>query len=115
MACKRKSHLKIHMSVNARIRKILSMKVTYKQFHDGRALPELVGDITKPDRKTTVCKLLTDGACDDNNVFGCLSDNGILPCIKTRKNAGVNLKTKHIHKSVSFGEEPPVCKDGRTA
>ena len=28
---KRKGHLKIHMSVNARNRKILSMKVTYKQ------------------------------------------------------------------------------------
>ena len=70
MEYKKKGYLKIHISVNARNRKILSMKVTDKQVHDGRALPELVGDTTKPDRKITVCKLFADGAYDGNDVFG---------------------------------------------
>ena len=98
---KRKGYLKIHMSVNVRNRKILSMKVTDEHVHDGKALPELVDDIIKPNRKTTVCKLFADGAYDGNDVFRCLSDNGILPCIKTRKNARIKLKTNHILRNLS--------------
>ena len=40
-------------------------------------------------------------ARDGNGVFRCLSDNGILPCIKVRKNAGVRLKTGHILRNLS--------------
>ena len=50
---KRKGYLKIHISVNVRNKKILSMKVTDEHVHDGKALPELVDDIIKSDRKTT--------------------------------------------------------------
>ena len=62
---KRKGYLKIHISVNVKTKKILSMKVTDEHVHDGKALPELVDDIIKSDRKTTVCKLFADGACDE--------------------------------------------------
>ena len=68
------------------------MKVTDEQVHNGKALPELVDNIKKSDRKTTVFKLFADGAYDGNDVFGYLSDNGILPCTKTRKNARIKLK-----------------------
>jgi hypothetical protein len=66
---KRKAYLKIHISVNVRNRKILSMRLTDEHVHDGKALPELVDDITKSDRQTTVCKLFADGAYDGNDVF----------------------------------------------
>ena len=41
------------------------------------------------------------GPVMSNDVFRCLSDNGILPCIKTRKNARVKLKTNHILRNLS--------------
>ena len=97
----KKGYLKIHISVNVRNKKILSMKVTDEHVHDGKALPELVDNITKPDRKTTVFKLFADGAYDGNDVFRHLSDNGILPCIKTRKNARIKLSTNHILRNFS--------------
>jgi hypothetical protein len=103
---KRKAYLKVHMSVNVRNKKIFSMKVTDEHAHDGKVLPELVDDIKKPDEKTTVCKLFADGGTyDGNDVFRCLSDNGILPCIKTRKNARIKLKTNHILRNLSVIEQ----------
>ena len=56
----RNGYLKIHISLNVRNKKILSMKVTDEHVHDGKALPELVYDVIKPNRKTTVCKLFAD-------------------------------------------------------
>ena len=69
---------------------------------------ELVYDIIKPNGKMTsvIGKLsANDGAYDGNNVFGCLVNNGILPCIKVRKNAKVRLKKGHILKSISYSPE----------
>ena len=97
----RKGYLKIHISVNVRNKKILSMKVTDEHVHDGKALPELVDDTIKSDRKITVCKLFADGAYDSNDVFRYLSENGILPCIKVRKNVRIKLKTNHILRNLS--------------
>jgi hypothetical protein len=65
-------------------------------------LPKLVDDIKKSDRKTTVCKLFADGAYDGNDVFRHLSYNGILTCIKKRKNARMKLKTNHILRKICF-------------
>ena len=59
-------------------------------------LPELVEKITKSNRETIGKLLADDGACDGNDVFRCLSDNGIYPCVKVRKNAIVRIKTGHI-------------------
>ena len=97
---KRKGYLKIHISVNVKNKKILSMKVTDEHVHDGKVLPELVENITKSNRGT-IGKLLADGAYDGNDVIGCASDNGIYPCIKVRKNARVGLKTGHILRNLS--------------
>jgi len=98
---KKKGYLKIHLSVNVRNKKILSMKVTDEHVHDSKTLPELVDDTIKSNRQITVCKLLADGAYDSNDNFRRLSDNGILPCIKVRKNARVKLKTNHILRNLS--------------
>lgn len=62
---------------------ILSMKVTNEHIHDNKTLPELVENIIKSDK--IVCKLFADGHYDINDIFRCLSDNGILPCIKVKK------------------------------
>ncbi len=42
-----------------------------------------------------------DGAYDDNDIFRCLGDNGIQPCIKVRKNARVRLKKGNILRNLS--------------
>ena len=46
-------------------------------------------------------KVFADGSYDSNNVFRCLTDNGMLPCIKVRKSAKVRLKTNHILRNLS--------------
>ena len=63
----------------------------------------------------TVGKVFADGAYDSNNVFRCLADNGILPCIKVRKNAKVRLKTNHILRNLSeLYLRKTICKNGNT-
>jgi IS5 family transposase len=98
----RKGYLKIHIAVDVKSKKILSMKVTDEHVHDGKALPELVENVIKPNNMTAaVGKLFADGAYDSNDIFRYLADNGILPCIKLRKNARVRLKTGHILRNLS--------------
>ena len=80
----RKGYLKIHIAVDMKSKKILSMKVTEEHVHDSKALPELIQNIIKSN-SATASKLFADGAYDSNDVFRCLADNGILPCIKVRK------------------------------
>jgi hypothetical protein len=72
----KKGYLKIHVAVNVKSKKILSIKVTNDEHvHDSKALPELVENIIKSDSVTTTAigKLFGDGgAYDDNDVFRCL-------------------------------------------
>ena len=77
------------------------MKVTDEHVHDSKALPELVDNIARSDNVTTIGKLFADGSYDSNDIFRCISDNGILPCIKVRKNARVRLKTGHFLRNLS--------------
>jgi hypothetical protein len=78
---RKKGYLKIHVVVDIKSKKILSMKVTDEHIHDSNVLPELVENIIKSN-SVTVGKLFADGAYDNNDIFRYLSDNGILPCIK---------------------------------
>jgi Transposase DDE domain len=87
----RKGYLKIHIAVDIKSKKILSMKVTDEHIHDSKILPELIQSIIKSN-SATASKLFADGAYDSNETFRYLSDNGILPCIKVRKNARVGWK-----------------------
>ncbi len=83
-------------------KKILSIKVTDEHVHDSKALPELVDNIIKSDSMaTTICKLFADGAYEGNDIFRYLAENGIMPCIKVRKNAQVQLKKGHILRNLS--------------
>ena len=65
----KKGYLKIHVAVNVKTKKILSMKVTDEHVHDSKALPELVENIIKSDKKITIGKLFADGAYDGNDIF----------------------------------------------
>ena len=87
----KKGYLKIHVAVNVKTKKILTMKVTDEHVHDSKALPELVDSVIKSDNMTVsaIGKLFADGAYDNNDIFRYLSDNGIQPCIKVRKNSRV--------------------------
>ena len=97
----KKGYLKIHVAVNLKTKKILSMKVTDEHVHDSKALPELVDETIKSNKNITLGKLIADGAYDDNEIFRYLEDNGILPCIKVRKNARIRWKKGNILRNLS--------------
>ena len=46
-------------------------------------------------------KVFADGAYISNDVFRCLADNGVLPCIKVRRNANINKKTNNTFRNLS--------------
>ena len=48
--------------------------------------------------------LIADGAYDSNDIFRCLSEKGIVPCIKVRKNSRVR-KTGHLFRNLSVIEQ----------
>ena len=96
---RKKGYLKIHIAVNIKSKKILSMKVTDEHVHDSKALPELVENIIKSNK--IISKLFGDGAYDGNDIFRYLGDNGILPCIKVRKNSRVGWKKGNFLRNLS--------------
>ena len=97
----KKGYLKIHVAVNVKTKKILSMKVTDEHVHDSKALPELVDNVIKSDKKITIGKLFADGAYEGNDIFRYLGDNGIQPCIKVRKNSKIRWKKGNILRNLS--------------
>jgi len=58
----KKAYLKIHIVVNIKSKKILSIKVMAELVHDIKALPILVNDVIKSDNVTAIGKLFADGA-----------------------------------------------------
>jgi IS5 family transposase len=89
----KRGYLKIHIAVDIKKKRILSLQVTSEQVHDGKILPELVDDITIKQNKVVETAIM-DGAYDSNNNFQFLSFKGIQPAIKVRKNAKYR-KTNH--------------------
>ena len=75
---RKKGYLKIHIAVNVKTKKILSIKVTIDEHvHDSKALPKLVNGVIKSNSMTIIGKLFADGAYDGNDIFRCISNNGI--------------------------------------
>jgi hypothetical protein len=97
----KKGYLKIHIAVNVKTKKILSIKVTDEHIHDSKALPRLIENIIASTNIKAIGKLFADGAYEGNDIFRCLADKGILPCIKVRNNARIKLKTGHILRNLS--------------
>ena len=81
------------------------MRVTDEHVHDSKMLPELVENIIKSEvmstTTTTLGKLFGDGAYEGNDIFRYLEDNGIMPCIKVRKNAKVRWKKGNFLRNLS--------------
>ncbi len=92
----RKGYLKIHVAVDIRKKKILSLEVTSEEVHDGKVLSNLVDNTL---RNNTVKSLLGDGSYDSNKNFRYLSKNHIKVGIKTRGNSKIrptNCKARNM-------------------
>jgi hypothetical protein len=89
----KRGYLKIHVAVDIKRKRILSLNVTSEQVHDGKVLSELVDDITIKQNKI-VNTAIMDGSYDSNKNFQFLSFKGIGPAIKVRKNSRCR-KTNH--------------------
>ncbi|MGA7541631.1 MAG: IS5 family transposase, partial [Nitrososphaeraceae archaeon] len=89
----KRGYLKIHLAVDIKKKRILSLIVTSEQVHDAKVLPKLVDDITIKQNKVVETAIM-DGAYDNNKNFQFLSFKGINPAIKVRKNARIR-KTNH--------------------
>jgi Transposase DDE domain len=88
---KRKGFIKIHVVVNIKTKKIVSMNVTKENVHDGKILKELVGDVVS--NNNNIQKVLADGAYDSKDNFKYLDDLKITPVIKVRKNSSIKNNT----------------------
>src|SRR6476660_7079921 len=97
----KKGYLKIHIAVNIKSKKILSIRVTDEHIHDSKTLPILVDDVIKSDNIMAIGKVLADGAYDSNDIFRRLMDKGILPCIKIRNNSRVRWKKGNFFRNLS--------------
>ena len=82
----RRGYLKIHVAVDIKKKRILSLEVTSEEVHDGKMLTKLI-DIASENNK--VKRVLADGMYDSNNNFRYLLKNHIKPGIKTRRNSKV--------------------------
>ena len=89
----KRGYLKIHVAVDIKRKRILSLQVTSEQVHDGKVLPKLVDDITIKQNKI-VENAIMDGSYDSSKNFQFLSFKGIKPAIKVRKNSRCR-KTNH--------------------
>ena len=79
----RKGYLKIHVAVDIKRKRILSLEVASEEVHDGRIL-KLVDNASE---NNNLKGILADGMMyDSNNNFRYLSKNHIKPGVKTRSN-----------------------------
>lgn len=82
----KRGYLKIHVAVDIKKKRILSLIVTSEQIHDGKVLPQLIDDITIKQNKV-IDTAIMDGSYDSNQNFQYLSFKGINPAINVRKNS----------------------------
>jgi IS5 family transposase len=82
----RKGYLKIHVAVDIKKKRILSLEVTSEEVHDGKMLKKLIDNALE---NNNVKGALGDGMYDSNKNFRYLSKNHIKPGIKTRSNSKV--------------------------
>jgi hypothetical protein len=80
----KKGYLKIHVAVNVKNKKILSIKVTAdERVHDSKALPGLVENVIKSNSVTAaIGKLFADCDYEGNEIFRYLTNNGTFPASK---------------------------------
>jgi hypothetical protein len=108
----KRGYLKIHVAVDIKKRKIISLDVTSEQVHDGKILTELVDDITIKQNKV-VETVIADGSYDSNRNFQLLSFKGIRPAIKVRKNFIYRKKQITISETRLYNHRKPIYNNGR--
>ena len=94
----RKGFIKIHVAVDIKTKKIVSMSITKEDVHDGKMLKELVGDASK---RYNIKKVMADGGYDSKDNFRYLDEMNVIPTIKVRKNSSVKTNTKCIPRKIS--------------
>src|SRR6476619_5381752 len=99
---KRKGFIKIHVAVNTKTKKIVSMEVTKENIHDGKMLKGLVHNASK---NNNIQKVLADGAYDSKYNFRCLGELNITPAIKVRKNSSIKNNINCIPRKLSVLEQ----------
>ena len=82
---KRRGFIKIHIAVNVRTKKVLSMEVTKEDVYDGVMLKKLVNNVVS--ENIDVKKVLADGAYDSKDNFSHMDKMKIEPIIRVRKNS----------------------------
>ncbi len=82
----KRGFIKIHIAVDTKTKQILAIEVTREDVGDGRMLKRLVDGSSS--RVALKC-VVADGAYDSKNNFRLLSDLGIDPLIRVRKNASL--------------------------
>ena len=80
----RKGYLKIHVAIEIKKMKIVSLEVTSEEIHDGSRLKNLVDNALE---NNTLKIVIADGAYDSKEKFRYLYDNNIEAAIKVRKNS----------------------------
>ena len=80
----KRGFLKIHIAVDVKRKKILAFEVTDEKVGDGRMLQPLIEEASK---KGKVAKVIGDGAYDSKRNFRYLTQKGIEPVIKVRRNS----------------------------
>jgi hypothetical protein len=81
----RKGYLKIHVAIDIKKKKIISLEVTSEEVHDGNRLKKLVDNASE---NNDVKRVIADRAYNDSKEnFRYLFDNGIEAAIKVRKNS----------------------------
>jgi IS5 family transposase len=80
----RRGYLKIHIAVDVKRKRILALEVTDEKVGDERMLQPLVEEAS---RKGKIAKAIGDGAYDTRSNFHYLTEKGIEPVIKVRRDA----------------------------
>lgn len=82
----KRGFIKVHLAVDVKTGKILSMEVTKDGVHDRRMLVPLVEAAAS---RANVTRAIADGAYDSREIFSYLDRKGIEPVVKVRKDASV--------------------------
>lgn len=95
----RKGYLKIHVAVDVKKKKIVSLEVTTKEVYDGMMLRKLIENAAA--ENNNVKRVIADGAYDSKENFRYLFDNDIEAAIKVRKNSSADeITDSHPRKIV---------------
>jgi len=101
---KEKRIYQIHVAVNIKTKKIVSIKVTKENVHDGKMLKKLVDDVVGS-KNNSIKKILADGAYDSKDNFKHLDELNITPGIKVRKNSSIKNNINCIPRKLSVLEQ----------